>query len=68
VRRWTKSVGGRRPVPCSIALRNYNLLMGAVDAFNRELAATHKGMRCRRSLYVLGDFLKEGDPLGVRVG
>jgi len=25
-------------------------------------------MRCRRSLYVLGDFLKEGDPLDVRVG
>lgn len=42
-------MGKRRPVPCSIALRNYNILMGAVDAFNRELAATHMQLgRCKQ--------------------
>ena len=36
-------------MPCSIALRKYNKNMGAVDGFNRELAATHMQLgRCKQ--------------------
>ena len=49
VDRWTKAAGRRLPVPCSIALRKYNKNMGAVDGFNRELAATHMQLgRCKQ--------------------
>jgi hypothetical protein len=40
VPRWQQHEGKRIPLPCSLTLRRYSRMMGAVDQFNRELAAT----------------------------
>ena len=57
VRRWSRTDRARLPVACSVALKRYNKLMGAVDHFNKELAKTYMQMgRCKqrfqRSLFL----------------
>jgi hypothetical protein len=57
VRRWDKEARARLPVPCGIALKRYNKMMGATDHFNKELAKTHMQMgKCKqrflRSLFL----------------
>ena len=68
--RWTKEYGERRPYGCSHALKRYNKYMGAVDEWNKELAATLMQMgRCKqrfqRSLF-LGWLLPGVGVLNVR--
>ena len=52
VRRWVKEHGERREFKCSEALLRYNKYMGAVDQFNKMLAATRMGMgRCKQRFH-----------------
>ena len=52
VRRWTAEVRRREDVACSVALRRYNNYMGAVDHFNKLLAATMMSMgRCKQRFH-----------------
>ena len=49
VKRWEKAVRDRIWLKCSTALKRYNKYMGAVDAFNKRLAATLMAMgRCKQ--------------------
>ena len=57
VQRWTETARDRLPYECSVALKRYCDLMGAVDEFNKQLAATNMQMgRCKqrfqRSLFL----------------
>ena len=52
VRRWLRLHHTRLPVECSVALKRYNKMMGAVDHFNKELAKTYMQMgRCKHSVF-----------------
>ena len=52
VRRWTAETRQREDVACSVALRRYNNYMGAIDHFNKLLAATMMSMgRCKQRFH-----------------
>ena len=71
VRRWFSEARERRDVTCSPALKRYNAYMGAVDQFNKMLAATRMGMgRCKQRFHralFLGWLLPAAGVVNVRI-
>ena len=71
VQRWTKALGARVSLSCSLPLSRYCKMLGGVDRFNKQLVATHMGMgRCQQRYHrtmFLGWLLPAVGVVNVRI-